>query len=311
MPHVIAVLEDDRGRTAAMKAALDAALPATEVAWFDEAPRMIEWLSKNLSRICLLCLDHDLGPVRVNRVGERLDPRIGRDVVDFLVTRAPSCPVIIHSSNSRAVDGMMSALEGAGWSAERITPYDDLAWVGDWSARVKSQVDRVMGPGMQVSDGEYRKLEILLSQERWKDADRKTLSILCALTGREMHLVPEAVPLIRCEDLDRICALWDRHSAGRYGFQVQARIWAEVGGMARLVTFDGMSQEEKEALGLIESRFVKRIATGWASGQSDPTQPGHFPVSTHQCSYGCGLIGMLVAAFSWRLTDCGISESAQ
>lgn len=49
MPHVIAVLADDRGRTVAMKAALDAALPATDLTWFDDAPHMIDWLTKNLS----------------------------------------------------------------------------------------------------------------------------------------------------------------------------------------------------------------------------------------------------------------------
>ena len=136
MPNVIAVLEDDGGRTSAMKEALASSLPAAEMVFFDNAPDMIDWLAGNLSTVHLLCLDHDLGPNR-DRDGERFDPGIGRDVVDFLVTQAPSCPVIIHSSNSNGANGMLTALEEAGWRAERVVPYNDLAWVGErWNERV-------------------------------------------------------------------------------------------------------------------------------------------------------------------------------
>lgn len=140
MPNVIAVLEDDPGRTAAMKDVL-ATLPATDVVFFDNAPDMIDWLNSNLSKVCLLCLDHDLGPNR-DRDGERFDPGIGRDVVDYLITQAPACSVIIHSSNSMGASGMQTALEEAGWSAERVVPFNDLAWVTErWNERVLSHVN--------------------------------------------------------------------------------------------------------------------------------------------------------------------------
>lgn len=134
--NVIAVLEDDPGRTSAMKAALGSALPEADVVFFDNAPDMIAWLTSNLSSVALLCLDHDLGPKR-DRNGARFDPGIGRDVVDFLITRAPACSVIIHSTNSIGANGMVTALEEAFWTAERVVPYNDLAWVTErWNERV-------------------------------------------------------------------------------------------------------------------------------------------------------------------------------
>ena len=138
MRTVIAVLEDDAERTSAMKTVLGEAVPAADVVFFDNAPDMIEWLAGNLSRVRLLCLDHDLGPNR-DRDGERFDPGIGRDVVNFLITEAPACFVIIHSSNSIGANGMLSALEEVGWSAERVVPYGDLTWVTErWNERVRS-----------------------------------------------------------------------------------------------------------------------------------------------------------------------------
>lgn len=61
---------------------------------------MIAWLTNNLSSVTLISLDHDLGPNR-ERKGEVFDPGIGREVVDFLVSQKPTCPVIIHTTNPR------------------------------------------------------------------------------------------------------------------------------------------------------------------------------------------------------------------
>ena len=145
---VVAILEDDPDRTAAMKQALERELPAAEAIFFDNAPDMIEWLGANLGKVCVLSLDHDLGPNR-KREGEIFDPGVGRDVVTFLETMPCSCPVIVHSSNSRAGDGMLYALERDGWPAERIYPFQDLAWVDShWVGRITACVpgDRSITP---------------------------------------------------------------------------------------------------------------------------------------------------------------------
>jgi hypothetical protein len=141
MAEVIAVLEDDKRRTEAMKKALDARFPLLGSLFFDNAPDTVAWLKDNLSGVRLICLDHDLGASR-ERDGKPFDPGTGREVSDFLVTRHPSCPVLIHSTNTEAANGMLLALEEAGWRAERLSPFDDLAWVEAlWSARVASLLE--------------------------------------------------------------------------------------------------------------------------------------------------------------------------
>jgi len=92
--------------------------------------------------LVMLSLDHDLGPDR-QRQGKTFDPGIGRDVAEFLVTRAPSCSVLIHSSNVEAAHGMQFTLEDAGWSVERVAPFDDLAWIkAQWSGLVVVIVEK-------------------------------------------------------------------------------------------------------------------------------------------------------------------------
>ncbi len=128
MNALIAILDDEPGRRAAMQSVLEKQLPDVDIVFFDNALDMIEWLPEGLETVQLLSLDHDLGPVR-DRGGERFDPGIGRDVVDVLEQREPCCPVIVHSSNGPAADGMLYALQFAGWSAEREYPHNDLAWI--------------------------------------------------------------------------------------------------------------------------------------------------------------------------------------
>ena len=137
MPDVIAVLEDDQRRTDAMKEEIQKIFPGVHAAFFDNAPDVVGWLRDNLQSVCLLCLDHDLGPNR-QRHGEEFDPGIGRDVADLLATREPSYPVLIHSSNEEGAYSMQFILEdGAGWSVERVAQFDDLTRIkAQWSGRV-------------------------------------------------------------------------------------------------------------------------------------------------------------------------------
>ncbi len=133
---VIAILDDDAPRRQAMAEVLRRGAPSLPTAFFDNAPDMIAWLRENLGNVCLLCMDHDLGPNRV-RDNETFDPGTGRDVADFLATHAPVCPVLIHSTNAEAAQGMQIALQEAGWSVQRVSPFGDLAWIqAEWFPRV-------------------------------------------------------------------------------------------------------------------------------------------------------------------------------
>ena len=141
MLDVIAVLEDDERRGDAMREEAKRLFPTVKAVFFDDAPSMMRWLKDNLLSVSLLCLDHDLGPNR-ERGGTIFDPGSGRDVADFLTTRQPSCPVVIHSANANSAYGMQFTLEEAGWSVERVVPFDDLAWIeAEWSGRVAAYAE--------------------------------------------------------------------------------------------------------------------------------------------------------------------------
>lgn len=125
---LIAFLEDDLRRQQAMEEQLANELPAFERVFFDNAPDCIAWLDEHLGEVSLSCLDHDLGPNRL-RAGEVFDPGCGRDVANRVAAARPTCPVLIHSTNSYAVPGMTSVLEAAGWQVDRVVPFSDLEWV--------------------------------------------------------------------------------------------------------------------------------------------------------------------------------------
>lgn len=140
---LIAILDDEPARREAMEFALTARLPDVRFVFFDNAPDIIKWLDSGLATVTLLSLDHDLGPVR-DREGERFDPGIGRDVVDVLEEREAACPVLIHSSNGPAADGMLYALQFAGWTAERVYPHSDLEWIdAHWIERVTAHLNEI------------------------------------------------------------------------------------------------------------------------------------------------------------------------
>ncbi len=133
MQEFIAILEDDGRRITAMRRLLFTELPRYRLQFIVNAPDMIEWLGHHLPETRLICLDHDLG-LSIERDGEMFDAGTGRDVVDYLLTQEPACPVIVHSSNSIAAAGMEFALDEAGWTHRRVVPFDDLEWIeSDWT----------------------------------------------------------------------------------------------------------------------------------------------------------------------------------
>ncbi|MFA5802045.1 MAG: cyclic-phosphate processing receiver domain-containing protein [Thermoleophilia bacterium] len=125
---LIVVLEDDLRRIEALRNVVELHLGGVSCKVFDSAHVMVYWLKEHISEVCLISLDHDLGPNRIID-GNVHDPGSGMEVVDYLITNRPSCPVIIHSSNSNAVQRMKSALDASGWKSECIVPFDDLSWI--------------------------------------------------------------------------------------------------------------------------------------------------------------------------------------
>ena len=139
-PPRIAILDDEERRCVAMREVVSQLAPGAELHFFDNAPDMIEWLKGELSSLALISLDHDLGPNR-ERDGEVFDPGNGRDVVECLCTCQPVCPVLVHSSNSPAAQGMCFALENAGWHNQRVFPFDDVEWIAsEWHDAVAGKL---------------------------------------------------------------------------------------------------------------------------------------------------------------------------
>jgi hypothetical protein len=124
------ILDDEPDRIGAMLSCVARLCQEHKAAVFDNAPDMIAWLTDHCRDAALLCLDHDLGPLRI-RNGGSFDPGTGRDVADFLSTCAPVCPVIVHTTNYLAAPGMIRVLEESGWTTTQVTPYSDLDWISE------------------------------------------------------------------------------------------------------------------------------------------------------------------------------------
>jgi len=78
----------------------------------------------------------------------------------------------------------------------------------------------------------YTKFRDLLVSRKWREADIESGRLIRVLTHREQDgwIGLEHIESIPCEDLRIINQLWLDHSNGRFGFSVQSRIYANMGG---------------------------------------------------------------------------------
>ena len=132
MAMKIVILEDNIDRQVAMRACLADRFSTFEVVIFDSSAETIQYLREHLGETIAIALDHDL-ELRSDGEGGFTDFGTGREVADYLATREPVCPVIIHTSNTVAEVGMRMALQEADWRTKRIVPFDDVHWIAtDW-----------------------------------------------------------------------------------------------------------------------------------------------------------------------------------
>jgi hypothetical protein len=137
MPQAIVILEDNSDRVAAMDACLADKFPFFERRFFHAAGAAIDWLTAHLALAACISLDHDLEPLTAGDP----DPGTGRIVADFLAHARPVCPIVIHSTNRLAVDGMEMTLAEGGWTVERIMPYDDCHWIAEaWLPLIRQAI---------------------------------------------------------------------------------------------------------------------------------------------------------------------------
>jgi hypothetical protein len=78
----------------------------------------------------------------------------------------------------------------------------------------------------------FQKLETLLKEEKWRDADVETWNLMLKLTKREQEgwLRVEDVKNFPRQELRKMDQLWVKYSKGKFGFSVQKQIWLDLGG---------------------------------------------------------------------------------
>lgn len=132
MPMKIAILEDNAERQEFMRACIADRFYMYDARFYDDAGAMIDFLREHLVECLVIALDHDL-ELKPGSDGRCIDSGTGRDVADYLAKQAPTCPVIIHSTNADAVVGMKAVLKDAGWKTRRVIPSQETDWIrNDW-----------------------------------------------------------------------------------------------------------------------------------------------------------------------------------
>lgn len=146
----ILILEDNAERRTAMLEHIADSVPMFGVSFFETSDSIINALkSVDYRDVALISLDNDLDPMVVN--GQVLDAGDGVAVARFLVNRASdgfgdtahAPPVIIHTTNEQAADGMQDLFTTARWQFDRVIPYGAESWIGEvWIQKVRSMIIR-------------------------------------------------------------------------------------------------------------------------------------------------------------------------
>ncbi|MGF1457857.1 MAG: GUN4 domain-containing protein [Leptolyngbyaceae cyanobacterium] len=79
----------------------------------------------------------------------------------------------------------------------------------------------------QVQTSRYAKLEALMQQGKWREADEETYRLMITTVGKEegQRFDSEDLETFPCENLKVVDSLWVKYSDGKFGFSVQKQIW--------------------------------------------------------------------------------------
>ncbi|MDB9520073.1 serine/threonine-protein kinase [Roseofilum reptotaenium CS-1145] len=98
-------------------------------------------------------------------------------------------------------------------------------WLGSFSGEEEDDLSSDKGV-------DYRRLQHLLQQQQWREADIETAERMLKVTGKEKRgcLDTEDIDNFPCTDLRTIDRLWVKYSKGQWGFSVQKKIYQSLGG---------------------------------------------------------------------------------
>jgi CheY-like chemotaxis protein len=135
----ILVLEDNAERVQRFAAVLKRLAPDARMHVWRSARFMIREVEPLLPDACLLSLDHDLDPEE----GVPEDAGTGWEVTQFLATLPPTCPVIVHTSNSERARWMAGEFDSSGWHHVRVAPIGDDWIERDWHHAVRQLLRQI------------------------------------------------------------------------------------------------------------------------------------------------------------------------
>jgi serine/threonine protein kinase len=137
---------------------------------------------------------------------------------------------------------------------EVINDLSPVNQISNLQPTVKIPQPSVTLPSVTVPS-QYKKIEKLLADGKWKEADEETRRIILKLANRGIpgYLTIDNVLDIPSEDISIIDNLWVKNSNGRFGFSVQKQIYESVGGTT--------NYDHK-----IWNKFIDKV--GWRKGEN-------------------------------------------
>lgn len=137
----------------------------------------------------------------------------------------------------------------------------------------------------------FERLETLLEEQKWEEADQETLKQLVAIVGQQEEgwLDSASVQQLPCDALRYVDGLWYRSSNGHFGFGVQAQIYRSFGGEP-VDSVDVDNKFDDEAY----DRFMEHV--GWKKKDGAVIFPN---VATFDISAPQGHL----PAYSYRLNE--------
>lgn len=130
----VLMLEDDPARVVRVRRVLHQIDSETKAAIWASTHEMVRDLSVRLPGAVLVSPDHDLIEI------DHKDSGDGLLVARILASMAPSCHVIVHTSNNERGRAMMGELELGGWTCSRVLPIGDDWIENDWANEVRTRL---------------------------------------------------------------------------------------------------------------------------------------------------------------------------